>query len=252
MTTIPAGVKALTFGSSWAVAAGETVTVLGYPETLSSEPAQSPSATTGIVSNPSTSATLGASSIKYPALIQHQAAINHGNSGGPLLDPEGNVVGINTLIAAGAGSGQIQGQYYSITAAHAQELLPKLESGQSIANLGWNLVPIGEEKEYLEHVFGAELFTKVVTFLEEQKETDRLMVVGVDPGSPAATAHLEFGDYVTQINGTPVRSMEDVCGTAQSARSGATLSVGGRYLAEEHLPEGKSIGDVFTTDVKVP
>jgi hypothetical protein len=57
---------------------------------------------------------------------------------------------------------------------------------------------------------------------------------------------------VTQINGTPVRSMEDVCGTAQSARSGATLSVGGRYLAEEHLPEGKSIGDVFTTDVKVP
>jgi S1-C subfamily serine protease len=249
LTPVPAGIKALTLANSSAVKAGENVTVLGYPESLdqSGTPTKL-TATTGIVSSTDTSASLGPGSIKYPSMIQHQAPVNHGDSGGPLLDPTGKVVGINTLTAAGAGSGQIQGQYYAITSTHANQLLPRLQSGQSVAKLGWNLTPI--DSQLINREFGTQLGNQVVQFLNTQHDTQGLVVQGTDPGSPAAKANFNPGDYITKINGTPVTSIQDICDVAQSATPGSTIHIDGRYLASAPNAN-KQIGEAFTQDMKV-
>jgi S1-C subfamily serine protease len=250
MTSVPPGIKALTLGDSNQVKAGDPVTVLGYPETLPKDVTELPrvSAAAGIVSQPDTSARIGGASIKYPALIQHQATINHGNSGGPLLDSSGSVVGINTLTAAGFGTGQIQGQYYSIASAHAQQLMPELQSGQSVANLGWNLIPL--DRQYLESKFGPQV-DNVVRTLVSVNDVRGLVVNSVDPGSAAAAASFTPGDYISQINGSPVTSVQSICDVAQSAPSGSTIRIGGRYLASAPAA-GKRIGEPFIQDLKVP
>jgi S1-C subfamily serine protease len=248
LTTPPPGLKAIALGDSSTVKAGQTVTVLGYPETLDTSGAPgSITATTGGVSQANTSASLDTASIKYPSLIQHQAAINHGNSGGPLLDASGKLIGINTLTAAGAGSGQIQGQYYSISVNQVKGVLSQLENGTSIANLGWNLVPI--DTSYLKSEFGTALGNQVVQFLTQAKDTQGLIVSGVDPGSAAAAAHFGPGDYISQINNTPVTSVQSVCDVAKSTAPGQTITVSGRYLGSAQAA-GKNVGEPFQQDLK--
>lgn len=86
---------------------------LGYPETID-QSAETPRlvAVSGPVSQPDTPTVVGSDLLRHPSLILHQAPLNHGNSGGPLLNSARELVGINTVTGAGAGSGQIQGQYY--------------------------------------------------------------------------------------------------------------------------------------------
>src|SRR5437764_5682152 len=62
-----------------------------------------------------------------PVWIQHQSTINHGNSGGPLLDMDGNVVGVNTLSMDHLSSGEsVQGIFFAIPADLAQSVAAKL------------------------------------------------------------------------------------------------------------------------------
>ena len=64
--------------------------------------------------------------------IQHNAAVNHGNSGGPLFDLEGKQVGINTAIYFANGQ-RLEGENYAISVRRIQELLPRLKTGDSQA-----------------------------------------------------------------------------------------------------------------------
>lgn len=245
----PAGLKAMQLGDSSTLKAGQTVTVLGFPETLDTSGApQALIATTGNVSQPNTSASIDAGSIRYPSLIVHQAAINHGDSGGPLVDDQGKLVGVNTLTAAGAGSGQIQGQYYSIAINHAKALLAQLEAGQNIADMGWNLTPI--DQNYIAKQFGASLGQQVVSFLNQNNDTRGLIVTGVDPGSAAAKGNITPGDYISKIDNAPVTSVQSVCDVVQSAPTGSTLSLTGRYLGDA-AQFNKNIGESFVQAVKV-
>jgi S1-C subfamily serine protease len=241
----PAGLKALTLSTA-PLQLGEKVTVLGYPETLASgEPL---GATQGIVSVADAAAAPEPGGIKYPHVVQHTAPVNHGNSGGPLLDPEGNVVGINTLTGATPG-GQSQGQYYSITAAHAKELLPKLESGQSVGRLGWTLVPIQSvPTEELEKIFGSE-FEKIKEFLEENNITEGLLVASVEAGGAAAETGFTPGDYLTGVQGSAVTSLADVCADVESATRGSKISVDGRYLVSP--PGEHQVGESFHGELTV-
>lgn len=249
MESVPAGVEQMPFATK-PPTQGEKVTALGYPETLDQSGGDSTvTATSGTVSNADMSAAVGPDSPKFPHLIQHQAALNHGNSGGPLVNDRAELAGVNTLTGAGGGqSGQIQGQYYAITAGQAKSLLPKLKAGKDIANIGWNLVPISQE--VLTTYFKGRLARAVAGFLDKTGETKGVFVLASETGSPAAEAHFVEGDYITAIDRRPVTSVADICEIAQS-NPGEKIRVSGRYLASASAA-GKKIGDTYAAEVKVP
>jgi S1-C subfamily serine protease len=255
LVTPPSGLTAFKLGSSAAVKSGEHVSVLGYPQTLEQTDTGSSSKLTytgGTVSNPDTSATLGDASPKYTSLIQHQAPVNHGNSGGPLVDDYGRLLGLNTLTGAGSDEGnQTQGQYYAIAIDRIKTLLPTLKTGTSISDFGWSLQPVSTD--LLTSYYGADaadLTNAVIRFLNSAEDTDGLMVLGTDPGSSAERNHFTVGDYVTAINETPVTSVADVCDITESKSPGQHLRVHGRLLSKDTPSD--NFGDEFDEDMLVP
>jgi S1-C subfamily serine protease len=206
--------------------------------------------TDGTISNPSTSAEIGANSPKYPSLIQHQAPVNHGNSGGPLVDDFGRLIGLNTLTGAGSDEGnQTQGQYYAISVDRIkQALLADLTSGHSVDDLGWTLEPVSSDLLY--SFYDQDLADAVIDFLNSQEETSGLMVLGTEPGSVAARNHFVLGDYITAINDTPVTSLADVCEIVQSKQPGSTLRVAGRLLSPDTASD--DFGTEFEESMRVP
>ncbi len=244
VSQLPEPVTAIGFGDSRELKAGEEVLALGYPETID-QSAEAPRlvAVSGPVSQPDTPAVVGSDLPRYPSLILHQAPLNHGNSGGPLLNSAGELVGINTLTGAGAGSGQIQGQYYSITLHHANELLPRLEAGESVSNAGWTLYPL--TAELLQDLFGQDRANDIIAFLNDQQISGGMVAVSVDPGSPARVARLAAGDLILGINGQAVPSMPDVCEIVQ-ANAGKTIEVYGLELY------GENAGKYFNVEVLLP
>ncbi len=227
LSSVPEEVTAMPLAESDAVKPGEPVTALGYPENLASASEQSLVSTTGNVSAVDVSTSIDPSLPEYPSLIQHQATINPGNSGGPLVNQYGELVGINTLGYRGA-SGEVQNQSYAIAIDHVQDLLPDLRAGNSSADLGWVLAPVSyvNVQEY-SRKFSQREMDQLLEFsgLDEQ-----LFVTAVTPGSPVTKAHIHFGDLIKKINGTPVKTVGDVCDVVQSAAPGSALRVRGSYF----------------------
>ena len=77
--------------------------------------------------------------------IQHNAAVNHGNSGGPLFDLEGKQVGINTAIYFANGQ-RLEGENYAISVRRIQELLPRLKTGRLAGWIGATFAQYGDEE----------------------------------------------------------------------------------------------------------
>jgi putative serine protease PepD len=115
------GLKPVTFGSDATVAVGDTVLAFGAPLGLEN------TVTSGIVS--ATDRSVDTSSEKLAHLIQTDAAINEGNSGGALVDQSGRVIGINVAIATAseANSGSI-GVGFAIPAGTVTQVIKQLES----------------------------------------------------------------------------------------------------------------------------
>ena len=170
------------FGDSAALRVGDTVFAMGNPLALSS------SMTQGIVSNPARVFTdftgneieeldldEGEPSGLFTRWIQHDALILPGNSGGPLVDATGAVVGINELGGQGFG--------FAIPSAIARDVLAQvLEHGEvRRGTLGFTVLPVGR--------IGRQ---------------DGALVTSVLPGSPAERAGLLPGDVLTAIDGEPV------------------------------------------------
>jgi S1-C subfamily serine protease len=242
----PGGLRAFPLGRSATVKAGQHVSVLGYPGRFPGSDTNF-SFTDGTVSDPHTSADLGPSSPRYTEVIQHQAAVNHGNSGGPLVDDYGRLIGLNTLTGAGGGD-QTQGQYYAIAIDRINRvLLRDLEAGRSVENLGWTLVPVSSE--VLNSFYTRDLANSVTDFLNKTGETRGLMVLDTDPGSVAERNHFVQGDYITAINETPVTSLADVCEIVQSKGPGGPLRVTGRALSPTNTG---NFGGQFTESMSVP
>jgi serine protease Do len=167
---------AVTFGDSDLVRVGERVLAIGNPLGLSG------TVTLGIVSalNRDTGDT------PYDNFIQTDAAINHGNSGGPLFDMKGEVIGVNTaLIATGdAGAGSM-GLGLAIPANDAKFAASELRAFGRVRP-GW----IGARLQQVTPDLAAALgLTK----------TDAIIVAGVDSGSPADAAGLRQGDLVERF-----------------------------------------------------
>jgi serine protease Do len=199
-------------GTSAKVAAGDRVIALGYPsafeERLNDRTLQ---ASEGIVSAPTGKTSLGASSPSLPEVIQHQAPLNAGNSGGPLFNEQGQVIGVNTFTSARGGS---QNQNAAIGVDRVKSLLADLEAGKNSGYVGWQLLPLS----------GGSLPLRPRT---TGREGSALVVLSVDAGSSADKKHFDFGDTIYEIDGTPVRKIQDVCDIMNSKASGDTIRVEG-------------------------
>ena len=196
------GLETLPLGSQHDLAQGEQVNVIGYPSNeftnFAAIPLQSTTGTVSVVEESvQNRSEAGASPDirRYPNVIQTDAAINHGNSGGPLVDDAGNLVGINSLTTL-----ETQQQGFAIGVDLFKEQAPTLEQGDSVGFLGFDFIANGKG----------------------------LVVNNAVAGSEAADAG--FGSelaVVTAIDGQPVRTRADYCRAVDGAETGETARVSG-------------------------
>ncbi len=175
----PAALPFVKFGDSTRSRVGDWVVAIGQPFGLGG------TVTAGIISALHRSTGLGG----YERFIQTDAAINQGNSGGPMFNLAGDVIGINSQILGNASGGNI-GIGFAIPAEEARPIIDKLRSGTKIARgyLGVSIQPVTAD------------VASALGVPANQGE-----VVGrAEPGGPGARAGLRGGDVVTRVNGTPV------------------------------------------------
>ena len=191
----------LTFGNSSALQVGDEVAAIGSPFGLPE------SMTRGIVSALNRTIT-APNKFSISGSIQTDAAINHGNSGGPLLNMSGQVVGVNAQIESDSGGND--GVGFSIPSDAVKSVANTLIAGQAVqhAYLG---VQIGDSPSGT----GAVVST-------------------VKADTPASKAGLKAGDVITAIDGDPVANADDLTAkiNAHKPSQKVTLSVerGGKSL----------------------
>jgi serine protease Do len=206
LNTPPPGLKPVTLGNSDTLKAGAHITALGFP--TSSERGEfadrSFAATEGSVSTPKENLNGAGLLPDLPAVIRHQVPISGGNSGGPLINDEAEVVGINTL-SGESEEGNVQSQNLSITSNQAKSILRELRRGNDLAYVGWGL-------DALQLEAGGTLVT----------------VVGVDSASSAQKSKFRSGDVISRVDDQPVSTVADVCEILESKPAGSTITVAGR------------------------
>jgi S1-C subfamily serine protease/serine/threonine protein kinase len=189
-----AGLLPATLGNSSDLQLGDSIVALGYP--MSFDINNQLALTRGSVSR------LNVTSGHYASLIQIDAALNPGNSGGPLANERGEVVGINSLGYNGADASNVG---FAISIDYARTKLADLRGGHSRGWLGMNLEPNRYEK-----FFG----TKA-----------GLVVAAVDSRSPASAIDIQPADLLITFGGSDVNSNDDVCKILQSHGDGEALDV---------------------------
>ena len=165
---------------------GDWVLAIGNPFGLSG------TVTAGIISSRKRNVEHGL----YDDFIQTDAAINHGNSGGPLFNLKGEVIGINTLIYGGSGGDSI-GIGFAIPSDDARGIINQLRQTGYVRR-GW----LGVRYQDVTRSMAEDLdFHKV----DAGKERGTGAIVAeIDKGGPAQKAGLQVGDILTTLNGQPV------------------------------------------------
>jgi putative serine protease PepD len=183
----------LALGSSSSVEPGQTVVAIGSPFSLPE------TMTAGIVS--ATNRTITApNEFSITGAIQTDAAINHGNSGGPLIDTATNtVIGINDQILNAGDSNDNAGVGFSVPIDAAKSSAQTLIAGGTVKHAF-----VGVR---IESVTGGAKITKVVA------------------GSPAAKAGLKVGDVITSFDGKQITSADELTASVSAAKAGEKVTV---------------------------
>jgi len=176
------GLPAIEMGDSQDLMIGETVIAIGNPFGFSH------TVTTGVIS--ALNRSVRAEDVLYRDFIQTDASINPGNSGGPLLNINGELIGINTAIYAKA-----QGIGFAIPINKARRIVSDLiQYGEVV--LSWTGLLLQNLDE------GLAQYLKV-------PEGKGIIVRQIEHDSPATTAGIRKEDIILSINKLPVRSMDD-------------------------------------------
>jgi len=180
-------IRPVPLGNSSAVRVGEPVAAIGSPFL------EAGSLSVGVISAINRSLASG-TGFAIPGAIQTDAAINHGNSGGPLFDAAGQVVGINAQIETTSGGGE--GVGFAVPIDLAKHSLQEIvRTGQ--VQYGWMGVRLSTVTPELADRFGL--------------HTDRgALIVAVTPNGPAARAGLSEGGSLQQFQGASIRPGGDV------------------------------------------
>jgi S1-C subfamily serine protease len=189
------------FADSAAIQVGQLVIAIGNPYGFQY------TVTAGVVSNLARSFRSQTGRL-IDGVIQTDAALNPGNSGGPLLNSRGQVIGVNTAIIPAA-----QGICFAIPGNTAQFVAGRLirdgRIRRSYIGVGGQNVP---------------LHRRVVRFHRLIAETG-VLVVGLEKNGPADRAGIMEGDILLEVNGTPMPGIDDLHRLLSAERSGETLTI---------------------------
>ncbi|MFL5886072.1 MAG: trypsin-like peptidase domain-containing protein [Thermoleophilaceae bacterium] len=199
------GLSTMSLASQKAIHEGDSVVAIGYPANASLN--DNLTSTAGVVSVVRSSFRFPTpDSPQYPNMIQTDAALSPGNSGGPLIDDDKKLVGMNTAILVGIGGEPVQGQGYAIGVDRVKQLLPDLRDGKSH---GWAGFGVRAPKK---------------SELARVHASAGVLIGGAVPGTPAYRAGLRAGPVlVTQINGLRLSpTLASYCDAVHDVRPGDT------------------------------
>lgn len=201
----------LNLGNSDDLEVGQWVVAIGNPLGLQA------SVTAGVVSAKGRS---GLDLARIEDFIQTDAAINRGNSGGPLLNLDGEVIGMNTAIVTNMGTGGYMGIGFAIPSNMIQHIMEQLIANGSVTRgfIGVTLQPIDKNL--------AQSF--------DLKKIQGALISDVSPESPADKAGLKQGDVVLKYDGKDIA-------TISALRNAVSLMKPGSRMTLTVLREGREI-----------
>jgi putative serine protease PepD len=201
------GVRPLELADSDKVQVGDSAVAIGYPLGLDR------TATAGIISGLDRQIQ-SPNGFSIDKVLQTDAAVNPGNSGGPLLNANGQVIGVNSQIATAAGGGEGNvGIAFAIPSNTVKQVLPDLESGTA------------PQHAYLG------LSTS------ESTNGDGAQIQETTAGGPSARAGLQPGDVVTKVDGDDVHGPDDVAQAIEDNKPGDKVDVTVTRGGSEHSIE---------------
>lgn len=199
-----------TLGNSDDVVIGEWAIALGNPFGLF-EINDKPTVTVGVIS--STGMNLGRQNNQvYRDMIETDAAINGGNSGGPLVNSQGEVIGINTLIFTGGVSQAFVGYGFAIPINKVKKIVADLRKRGKVVRDIWT----GFESQQVD--------ARVARYFS-MSQVQGVIVSDIYRNSPAEKAGLKVGDIVLEINGEKINSEEELFALLTDARTGDILKL---------------------------
>lgn len=190
----------VSFGDASKVRVGQPVMAVGNPFGLGG------TVTTGIVSARGRDIHSG----PFDDYIQTDAAINRGNSGGPLFDMDGNVIGINTAIYSPTG-GSI-GLGFAIPSSLAQPVVAELKDNGRVERglLGVQIQPV----------------SKAIAESLSLKDEKGALVAMVQPDSAALAAGVQSGDVILSVDGKKVDGIKELTRTISAVKPGNSVKLG--------------------------
>jgi S1-C subfamily serine protease len=193
--------RAIPLGRQDAVEQGDPVVALGYP--VSASGGKSLTSTAGVVSSVNTPLRLPApDQPRFTNLVQTDAALGAGNSGGPLVGADGALVGVNTILFTGDAGNPSAEQGYAIGVDRVREVLADFRQGRSRA---W---------------FGAGLLTPPPGVLEREQLPAGILATAAQDGTSAADLRLEEV-LITRIDGRRIGStLASYCRAVGDVESG--------------------------------
>jgi putative serine protease PepD len=191
---------AATFADSNTIAVGDPVVAMGYALALDGEP----TVTSGIISALNRTLAIDAE-VSLDGLIQTDTAISSGNSGGPLVNLDGQVVGINTAVARDDMSSAANNVGFAISVTEILDVLDWLRSNTdgSVRVSGF----LG------------------VTIASRNDGGQGAVIQTVAPGSPASTAGLKVGDIVLEVDGQPISGQVGLVAAIRDASPGDEVTI---------------------------
>jgi serine protease Do len=195
-------------GNSDEVMIGEWTIAFGNPFGLF-EINDKPTVTVGVIS--ATGMKLGQMENRYYRdMIETDAAINGGNSGGPLVNSSGEVIGMNTLIFTGGQTSTYIGYGFAIPINKVKKIVTDLKKKGKISRditAGFDVQPVD---------------TRIAQYLG-MKQIQGVIVSDIQAGGPAHTAGLKIGDVVLDVNGEKVKSDNDILSVMVESSPGDIL-----------------------------
>jgi putative serine protease PepD len=189
------GIRPLELADSDSAQVGDSVVAIGYPLGLDR------TATAGIVSGLERSIQ-SPNGFSIDKVIQTDAAVNPGNSGGPLLNAKGQVIGVNSQIATAAGGGEGNiGISFSIPSNTVKQVLPSLENGTS------------PQHAYL----GLQT--------TQPQSGNGALIAETTSGGPSARAGLQQGDVVKNVGDHTISTPDDVAGAIADMKPGDKVKI---------------------------
>ncbi len=215
------GLSEARFGDSDRARVGDWVVAIGNPFGLGG------TATVGIISARGRDIRSG----PYDDFLQIDAPINEGNSGGPVFNTRGEVIGVNTAIFSPNG-GNV-GIGFAIPSRQAERIVSELRAN-GVVDRGWLGVQLQAMDGALARSFGLD-------------SSDGALVADVVSGSPAEQAGIKVGDIILEFDGQPVASAKDLShlvGVANSADRVTVKVWRERKLETRHVTLGRVGGPV--------